>query len=282
MTTAAIIGAGDLGGAVAHALATREAVDRVLIVDEASAVAEGKALDIQQSGAVSGFHTRLAGSADLTRVAGCDVCILADRAGSPSREWQGDPGLAQLVAAAKYVGDRPVVLAGTGQADLLSRAVREASFKPARLVGSSPEALASAVRAIVAMEARCSPGEVGLAILGAPPDGFVLAWSEASIGGYALEAVLTQVQMARIEARTRRLWPPQPYALGMAAAMVAEAIVGSARRAFNVLALLEGEFGVRNRVGTLPVLLSTTGIVHRRVPSLSTRERVRLETVLGS
>jgi malate/lactate dehydrogenase len=160
--------------------------------------------------------------------------------------------------------------------------VREASFKPARLVGSSPEALASAVRAIVAMEARCSPGEVGLAILGAPPDGFVLAWSEASIGGYALEAVLTQVQMARIEARTRRLWPPQPYALGMAAAMVAEAIVGSARRAFNVLALLEGEFGVRNRVGTLPVLLSTTGIVHRRVPSLSTRERVRLETVLGS
>src|SRR5688572_15963183 len=109
MTMAAIIGAGDLGGAVAHALATREAVDRVLLVDDASAVAEGKALDIQQSGAVSGFHTRLAGSADLSRITGCDVCVVADRAGSPSREWQGDEGLARLVAAAPYIGDRPVV-----------------------------------------------------------------------------------------------------------------------------------------------------------------------------
>jgi hypothetical protein len=50
----------------------------------------------------------------------------------------------------------------------------------------------------------------------------------------------------------------------------------------HVLAVLDGEFGVRGRVGAVPAFLATTGIVDTRSPSLSTRERVLLETVLGS
>jgi malate/lactate dehydrogenase len=68
----------------------------------------------------------------------------------------------------------------------------------------------------------------------------------------------------------------------MAAARVVEAMVISSRRAFNVLSVLKGEFGVQGRVGALPSLLSASGIVHARVPSLSTRERVLLETALGA
>ena len=52
---------------------------------------------------------------------------------------------------------------------------------------------------MVALEAQCSPTEIGLTLLGAPPRGFVVPWSEASIGGHALERVLTQVQLSRIE-----------------------------------------------------------------------------------
>ena len=131
------------------------------------------------------------------------------------------------------------------------------------------------------MEARCSPVEINLTVLGAPPAGFVIPWSEASIGGYALERVLSPVQMTRLEQRAARLWPPGPHALGTAAARVAEAIVTSSRQAFNVLTVLGGEFGVRNRVGTLPVLLSSPGVVHTRVPALNTRERVLVETALS-
>lgn len=281
MTSAAIIGAGDLGGAIAHALAVRESVARVLLIDSAESVAVGKALDIQQAGAIAGFHTRLAGSADLARIIGCSVCVLADRAGGRSAEWQGDEGLERVVALQAFLDDAPLVFAGTMQAGLLANAARETGIRAGRLIGSSTEALASAVRAIVAMEARCAPAEVMLAVLGAPPDRFVVAWSEASIAGYALDSVLTPVQLTRIEARASRLWPPQPYVLGLAAAQVAEAIVKSARRTFSVLTMLEGEFGVRGRPGTIPALLSTTGIVSRRVPALSTRERVQLDTALG-
>jgi len=115
-----------------------------------------------------------------------------------------------------------------------------------------------------------------------PPAGFVVPWSEASVAGYALDRVLTQVQLARLEARSAKLWPPGPLTLGLAAARMVEAIVRSSRRSFSALTLLGGEFGVRNRVGTLPVVLGVGGIVDVRVPSLNTRERVQLETALGS
>lgn len=279
--TVCIIGAGELGGAVADALARGERVARVLIVDDAAMVAAGKALDIQQSGAIAGFHARLEGTADLSRATGCDVCVLADRVGRPSSEWQDDQALALIQRLMPYIGTAPLVCAGSAQAGAMQLAAREARVARERLIGSAPEALASATRAIVAMEAGCSPAEVSLTMLGAPP-GFVVPWSDASIGGYALERVLTQVQLTRIEARVARLWPPGPFALGTAAARVAEAIVGSSRRAFSLLTVLGGEFGVRGRVGTLPAVVSTSGIVQTRVPTLNTRERVRVEIALGA
>jgi len=280
--TVCIIGAGELGGAVADALARSDRVARVRIIDDAAGIAAGKALDIQQAGAINGGHARLEGTSDLSRVTGCDVCVLADRAGRPSTEWQGDEARALIQRMMPYLGVAPVVCAGSTQADAMELAAREERMRRERLIGSAPEALAAATRAIVAMEASCSPGEVSLTILGAPQGGFVVPWSDASIGGYALERVLTQVQLTRIEARMPRLWPPGPFALGAAAARVTEAIIGSSRRAVCVLTVLSGEFGVKGRVGTLPAVLSRSGIVQIRVPTLNTRERVRLETALGA
>lgn len=280
MLTVAIIGAGDLGAATAQALAARDRVSRVTLVDAAGAVAAGKALDIQQMGAVLGFHTRLDGTDDPTRIAGCSACVIADRFGRTSAEWQGDEGVRMLARLLDSLGEAPIVCAGAGQADLMLGALRDAGVARRRLVGSSADAFRSAVISIVALEARCSPREVALTVLGAPGR-FVVPWSEASIGGYALERVLSQVQLTRVEARAARLWPPGPYTLGLAAARVAEALLESSRQTYSVLTLMSGEFNVRDRVGALPVLLSSTGIVHTRVPTLSSRERVLLETSIG-
>jgi malate dehydrogenase len=285
VTTIAIIGAGDVGGAAAQALAARDCVRRVLLIDTAASVARGKALDIQQSGALDRFHTRLSGTDDFTSVTGADVCIVADRAAT-SAEWHGEDGLAMVARMLPYAASAPIVFSGTSHAELMACAWAELkvgryTMSRDRLLGSASEALASAIRAIVALEARCSPLDVMLSVLGTPPAGFVVPWSEASVGGYALERVLSHVQLSQVEARTARLWPPGPYTLGLSAARVAEAIVTSSRHSFSLLTLLGGEFGVRDRIGALPVLLSNTGIVHVRVPTLNTRERVQLETALG-
>ena len=279
MTFVAIIGAGDLGGAVAQALASRESATRVLLVDEAAAAAAGQALDIQQMCAITGAQTALRGTADTSEAIGCAVCIVADRFG-PGGEWRGDEARPMLTSLHQLIGKAPVILAGVAQSDLLRGAVLDGIARK-QIVGSAPEALASAARAIVALEARCAPSEVTLAVLGAPPDGFVVAWSEAAVGGYALAKILTTVQLNRVEARVARLWPPRPYALGLAAATVADSMLRSARRACSVLALLDGELGVRGRVGTVPAFLDSTGITALREPSLSSRERVRLDTFLS-
>jgi malate dehydrogenase len=281
MTTVAIIGAGELGASAAQALAARDRVACVLLVDDAAEVAAGKALDIRQMGAVEGFHTRLEGTGDRSRITGCAVCVVADRVGRPSGEWRGEEGAAMLSRLVPYLGDAPLVFAGADQDDLLLSAFRDLRLPRARLLGSAPDAFAAAVASIVAMEAQASPGEVVLSALGAPR-ALVVPLAEASLGGYALERVLTQVQLSRIEARAARLWPPGPYALGAAAARVVEALVHDGRRSHSVMTVLDGEFGVRNRAGVLPALLGSGRILQSRVPTLNTREQVRLATSLGA
>ena len=254
---------------------------RIVLVDDAAGVAAGKALDIQQGGAIESAHAYLEGSADITRVVGADACVIADRSARTSQEWRGEEGLALLTRLIPYLEESPVVFAGSSQHEMLLAAAQEMHLRRERLIGSAPGALTAAVKSLVAIEGQCSPTEIELTVLGAPPRGFVVPWSEASIGGQALERVLTQVQLSRIESRAAHLWPPGPHALGLAAARVTEAIVTASRRTFSVLTRLGGEFGARGRVGVLPVLLSARGIHAVRVPTLNTRERVQVENALG-
>jgi len=281
MSTVAVFGAGDIGAACAQALASRDRARRILLIDSAASGAAGKALDLQQAGAIAGFHTRLEATADETRAIGCAILVVADRFGAGSPEWQGEDALA-LVRRVAASSEVPIVFAGAAQATLMRSASQELRIAARRLIGSASEAFSSAVSAIVAMEARCSPADVSVAVLGAPPDAFVIPWSEASIGGYALERTVSQVQLRRLEARATRLWPPGPYALGAAAAHVVQGMLNAARRPFSVLTVLEGEFGVRNRIAAVPALLAPYGVAYIRTPLLNRREQVQLDTALGT
>ncbi len=162
----------------------------------------------------------------------------------------------------------------------MARCARELKAPRHSLVGSAPEAFAAGLRALVALDASCAPSDVSLAVLGVPPDAFVVPWSEASIRGYALDRVLNQAQLARLETRAARLWPPGPFALGAAAARTAEAMIRSARGPLNALAVLDGDFGARNQVAAVPVFLSPEGIARVYIPDLNPRERVRVESAL--
>jgi len=277
----AIVGAGDIGGACAQALAAHDLVGHILVIDAAVDAAAGKALDIQQAGAISGVHARLEATGDESRAIGCAAYVVADRFAAGSPEWQGEEGLALIKRLSGASPDSPIVFAGAKQTGLIQASSREARVPARRLIGSAPEALVSAVAAIVAMEARCSPDDVAVAVLGTPPASFVVPWSDASIAGYALERVVSQVELRRIEARVARLWPPGPYALGAAAARVVEAMLQDSRRSYNVETVLGGEFGVRDRVGAVPAVLASHGVAHMRVPALNTREQVQLDTALG-
>src|SRR5260370_10273810 len=84
----AIIGAGEIGGALAHALARKDIARAIRLVDETGRIAAGKALDIAQAAPIERFATELSGSGDVSAAAGAAIVGLADRAGKG--EWHGD------------------------------------------------------------------------------------------------------------------------------------------------------------------------------------------------
>jgi malate dehydrogenase len=277
MNMVAIIGAGATAAATARSLADLDVAGEIRLIDTAVSVAAGKALDIQQAGPIAPFHTRLAAMADLSAATGAAVVVVADRADADA-EWRGDAGLEMVRRLVAVTPSTPLVFAGAGQYDLMLLAVRELHLDRRRLIGSAPEAFRSGARALVALAADVSQGEVSLSLFGTPA-GWVFGWSEATVAGRPATEALPSHEILVTERRMRASWPPGPYALGSAAARVLHALLTRSRAHLNCFAALEGPW--RRMVGAMLVRLDADGIAYCQEPALSARERVQLETTLA-
>lgn len=283
MSSVAIIGAGDVGGAVAQALAALECASEIRLIDAAAGAAAGKALDLAQAAPVEGYSCRLTSAPDARAAAGADVIVIADTFGSPSTEWQGEEGLALVRRVWELVqaDQATIVCAGAAQRTLMARAIAEARVTRTRIVGSAPEAFESSARALVAIALDGSSADVSLMVIGAPPAAAVPCWSQATIAGTALTARLSASEIARLDSRLPRMWPPAPYALGSAAAHVVAALLNGGRDQHTVFVGLDGELGIRRAVAALPARLGPRGIERIIVPELNGQERVRFENGLA-
>jgi malate dehydrogenase len=280
VATVTVIGAGDIGGAFAREMAALDLVSRIVIVDDLANVAAGKALDVAQSGPVDGYHTALAGTSDVAAVVGAAAIVIADRATQPASEWQDDAGLAVLTRVAGLNQRAFIVCAGAKQASIIEKGVNEAGVTRLRLFGSAAEALRSAVIAITAAEANAAPSDIALSVLGRPPQHVIVPWDEASIAGRCATNVLSAAQLARLDARIARLWPPGPYALASAATRLVQTAITRSPRVHAAQVAVTREEGVPGRSAMMPVTLQPSGIASLVAPSLSTRDRVRFETTM--
>ena len=279
MFDVAVVGAGELGGALAHSLARRDIVSMVHLVDESGSIAVGKALDITQSAPVDGFATRVNGAVDIATAAGASMVVLADHA--TGEEWGGDEGLALLRRLSTAAGGLPLVLcAGASQREMIERGARELRLPRSRLFGSAPEALASAIRAIVALESNASPRDIALTVLGVPPDHVVVPWEEATIGGLSAVNLLDQPARRRLDGRVAQLWPPGPFALAAAAVKVVEIVVRGSRQIVSAFIAPDDSEGRKMRAAALPARADTQGVVGIGVPPLTPHDRVALETAI--
>ncbi len=274
-----ILGAGELGGALARQLAAADVTSRIVLVDEAGRVAEGKALDIRQSAPVDGYSTFVDGTTDESAVVGADAIVVADRF-SGNAEWQGDSGVALVRRAAHLNPTAMIVCAGARQLDVVERAVREGGIARERILGSAPEALRAAIMSMTALEAECAPTEVSLTVVGRPPGQVIVPWEDASIGGRRASVVLSPPAITRLDGRLGRLWPPGPLTLAGAATRVLRMAATRGLMSVCAFVAVTREEGDRGRVAMLPVTLQSRGIAAVLVPNLSVRDQVRLETVL--
>jgi malate dehydrogenase len=275
MPLVAILGAGEIGGATARALATRARVGSILLIDEQAGLAAGKALDLRQTGPISGSDTRVEGSTDFASAAGASAIVLADIA-----EPAGLPLLRRL-ARLGYFHQAVLICAGAGQRLLMQQALDELGLSRARVVGSAPEALAATARSLLAIEARAAASQVTLTVLGRPPERMIVPWAEASIGGHSVASLLAPPQLQRVESRMRALWPPGPTALGSAAALFCEAVALGSRRLFSAFVSLDRDNGTKAPVCAWPVSIGPTGLERVTTPSLTSRDRVVIDEVLG-
>jgi malate dehydrogenase len=278
MSLIAIVGAGPLGGELAFLLARRDVAGAVTIVDEAGQVAAGKALDIRQSSPIESFTTHVSGSNDLLSAAGAAIIVLADRHGGG--EWQGEEALMLLRRLVRPGSASIVVCAGAAHCELVERAVRDAKIARSRILGSAPEALASAVRAITALEADQSPNDVSLAVLGVPPSHIVIPWGDVTIAGFAATRTLDEPARRRIAERAKHLWPPGPFTLATAAFKAIDAAIGRSRATVSAFVAPDDDGGRKARAGAVPVLPGPDGIRRLGVPTLSVHDRVALDNAL--
>lgn len=282
MSTVVILGAGDVGGALARQLAAADIVSRIVLVDDMGNVAAGKALDVAQSGPVDGYTTALSGTSDVAAVVGAVAVIFADRFGPPSADWQDEAGLALLKRVAGLNLAAPLLCAGASQSSLVERGVNELGIARARLFGSAPEGLRSAVVTVTALEAAAAPSDISLLVVGRPPGHVIVPWDEASIAGRCATQVLSAAQLARLDARVARLWPPGPYTLAAAAARVVHTAITRSPRVHMAQVALTRDEGTPGRSAMMPVTLQPAGIERLVEPALSSRDRVRYETTLRS
>ena len=287
--TVAILGASVLGGALAHKLAGRDRVDEIRLVDPNAKVAAGMALDIKQAGSIEGYRTRVVSAGDVQAAAGAAVIVLAGFARPTAlnededENDQGEAEYALLKQVAQLDSDAVLVCADASHRPLIERGVREMKIPRARVIGSAPGALASALRALVALEVGGSPSQVALTVLGTPPHHTVISWSDATARGQALTQLLEPPRLTRLKARVPYLWPPGPYTLASAASRVCEAIVGGgSTRVFSCFVGLDRELGARHVVSALSVVLGPQGVTRILTPSLSVHERVELENALAA
>lgn len=282
MAKVVILGAGDIGGALARQLAATDLVSRIVIVDDLANVAAGKALDVAQSAPVDGYHTALSGTSDLAAVVGAAAILIADRASQPAGEWRDGDGLALVKRVAGLNQTAPIVCAGPNQASIIEQGHTEAGLLRTRVFGSAPEALRSAITAITALEANAAPPDISLSVLGRPPHQVIVPWDEAAIAGRSATNVLSAAQLARLDARIARLWPPGPYALAAAATRLVHSALTRAPRVHAALVAITRDEGEPGRSAMMPVTLDAAGIASLVAPALSARDRVRFETTMRS
>jgi malate/lactate dehydrogenase len=282
VATTVILGAGDLGGALARQLAAADVVSTVVLVDETGNIAQGKALDIRQASPVDRYATVVKGTTSLDETVGAHWIVLADRAGAPGGEWHDDAAVGLLARIVRLNATAPILCAGARQALVVERAVRELGVPRAMIFGSAPEGLRSAVTALTALEAGCAATDVSLTVVGRAPDQIIVPWEDASIAGRRATAILSPPAMTRLDARLTKLWPPGPFTLASAATRAIQSAVTRTPHTLSAFVSVTRAESTLGRVGMLPVTLTPRGLGSVVAPTLSTRDQVRLETALYS
>ncbi len=276
----ALIGAGQIGGTLAHLAALKELGDIVLF-DIAEGTPQGKALDIAQSGPVEGFDADLKGANSYADIAGADVCIVT--AGVPRKPGMSRDDLLGInLKVMKSVGEgikqhapNAFVICITNPLDAMVWALQQFSGLPAnKVVGMAGVLDAGRFRHFLSVEFNVSMKDVTAFVLGGHGDTMVPLVRYSTVAGIPLPDLVqmgwtTQEKLDSIVQRTRDggaeivgllKTGSAFYAPAASAIEMAEAYLKDQKRLLPCAAYVDGAYGLNGMYVGVPTILGAGGV----------------------
>ena len=298
----ALIGAGQIGGTLAHLAAIKELGD-VVLFDIAEGVPQGKALDIAQSGPAEGFDASLKGTQSYSDIAGADVCIVT--AGVPRKPGMSRDDLLGInLKVMKSVGEgirehapNAFVICIANPLDAMVWALREFSGLPHQKVCGMAGVLDSArFRHFLAEEFNVSMRDVTAFVLGGHGDTMVPLARYSTVAGIPLPDLVemgwtTQERLDAIIQRTRDggaeivgllKTGSAFYAPATSAIEMAEAYIKDQKRLLPCAAYCKGEFGLDGMYVGVPTIIGSGGIERIADIKLNAEEQLMFDNSVNA
>ena len=294
MTKISLIGAGQIGGTLAHLIGIKELVNEVVLFDVASGIAKGKALDIAQSSSVDGFNVKFTGTDDYKDIKDSDVIIIT--AGVPRKPGMSRDDLLginlkiikQVADGVKQNAPNAFVICITNPLDVMVMAFQKFSGLPAnKVVGMAGILDTSRFKLFLSLELNVPVKEIEAMVMGGHGDTMVPMPRFTKVAGTPLldlvkEGKISKERLEEINQRTRDGGAEIVkylekgsafYAPAASGVQMAEAYLNDQKKLLPCAVQLNGEYSVNNVYAGVPVIIGKGGAEKIEEVSLDENEK---------
>ena len=270
-----LIGAGQIGGTLAHLISIKELAD-VVLFDVVEGIAKGKALDIAQSTAVDGYNINLSGTSNYEDIKNSDVIIIT--AGVPRKPGMTRDDLLetnlkiikQVAKGIKKNSPNAFVICITNPLDVIVMALQKYSGLPtSKVVGMAGILDSSRFKHFLSQELKVPTKNIKTLVLGGHGDAMVPMPNQTTVNGKSLNKLIKKEKLDLIIERTRKGGAEVIkllekgsafYAPAAAGVEMAESYIKDLKKTLPCAAYLNGEYGVKNLYAGVPVIIGKDGV----------------------
>ena len=286
-----VVGAGNVGATCAQELAKRDYAE-VVLVDIKEGLPEGKALDINQAGAVLGYEPNVTGSTSYEASAGSDVVVITagvPRTGDMSRDdlvSTNEKIVGAVTEAAVAQSPDATLIVVSNPLDAMCHVAKNVSgFPKERVFGQAGILDTARLQTFLAWETGSSVKDVQATVLGGHGDQMVSVVSATTVGGVPVTKLVSADRLAELVQRTavgggevvKLLGTSAWYAPGAAAAQMVDAVMLDEKRVLPCTAYLEGEYGIDGLYMGVPAKLGAGGLEEIVELDLTDEEQTALQ-----
>ena len=287
-----LIGAGQIGGTLAHLISIKELGD-VVLFDVMEGIAKGKALDIAQSTSIDGHNINLLGTNNYEDTKNSDVIIIT--AGVPRKPGMTRDDLLktnlkiikQLAEGIKKNSPNAFVICITNPLDVIVMAFQKYSGLPTKkVVGMAGILDSSRFKYFLSQELKVPVKNINSLVLGGHGDTMVPITNYTTVNGKSLKQIITKEKLDKIIDRTRKGGAEVIkflekgsafYAPAASGVEMAESYIKDLKKKLPCAAYLDGEYGVKNLYAGVPVEIGKNGVEKVFLIELSTEEKKQFD-----